>query len=81
MSPILLIAGASVRAAAWSAARAGYLPVAADRFGDADLSSLAQATRLDSYPDGPVALHRGPRESSRVGRLHGSAARATGQFR
>lgn len=46
------IVGASVRAAAQSAAKAGYEVVAADLFADADLRSVATATRIDDYPAG-----------------------------
>jgi predicted ATP-grasp superfamily ATP-dependent carboligase len=48
----LAIVGASVRAAAFSALRAGYEVVAADLFADADLRAHCNATRIDSgYPD------------------------------
>ncbi len=40
--PRLLITGASTRAAAWSAIRAGFFPVCADRFGDEDLRQIAE---------------------------------------
>ncbi|HET6422836.1 MAG TPA: ATP-grasp domain-containing protein, partial [Planctomycetaceae bacterium] len=40
--PRLLITGASTRAAAWSALRAGFLPVCADRFADEDLWQVAE---------------------------------------
>lgn len=40
--PRLLITGASTRAAAWSAIRAGFFPVCADRFGDEDLRQVAE---------------------------------------
>jgi predicted ATP-grasp superfamily ATP-dependent carboligase len=52
----LLIVGFSARAAAWSAARAGYSPLAVDRFGDADLVSLCPARTDPSYPAGLIAL-------------------------
>lgn len=50
----VLILGASVRAAAFSARRAGLAPIAADLFGDRDLRAIAPAHRLaaDSYPEG-----------------------------
>jgi predicted ATP-grasp superfamily ATP-dependent carboligase len=52
MSPHLLILGASVRAAAWSAVQAGYSVAAADLFADRDLEELCGAThRVDRYPD------------------------------
>jgi predicted ATP-grasp superfamily ATP-dependent carboligase len=47
----LAIVGASVRAAAFSALRAGYEVVAADLFADADLQRACPATRLKRYPD------------------------------
>jgi predicted ATP-grasp superfamily ATP-dependent carboligase len=48
----LAIVGASVRAAAFSALRAGYDVVAADLFADADLRAHCDATRIASgYPD------------------------------
>lgn len=45
------IVGASTRAAAFSALRAGYEVVAADLFADADLTRACDATRVDGYPD------------------------------
>lgn len=48
----IAIVGASVRAAAQSALRAGYSPVAADLFADADLYEVCPATRIANYPDG-----------------------------
>lgn len=50
----LAILGASVRAAARSAVRAGYLPVAADLFADEDLRQHCPATRIQNYPAGLV---------------------------
>jgi predicted ATP-grasp superfamily ATP-dependent carboligase len=50
--PLLAIVGASGRAAAASAMRAGFQVAAADLFADADLSWIAAATRVKSYPDG-----------------------------
>lgn len=48
----LAIVGASVRAAAFSALRAGFEVVAADLFADADLRAHCDATRIKSgYPD------------------------------
>lgn len=44
--PRLLITGASTRAAAWSALRAGFFPVCADRFGDEDLQQAAEVHDL-----------------------------------
>jgi len=55
--PRLLILGASTRAAAWSAWRAGYQPVCVDLFLDLDLRAVAEVHPLDSYPDGfPAAV-------------------------
>ena len=48
----LAIVGASVRAAAMSALRAGLAPVAVDLFADADLRALCPAERVTSYPRG-----------------------------
>ncbi len=50
----LAIVGASARAAAFSAIRAGYDVVAADLFADADLQHAANATRIKRYPDGLI---------------------------
>lgn len=51
----LLILGASARAAARSARRCGYRPLAADLFCDADLTALCPWTRrITEYPDGLV---------------------------
>ena len=48
----LAIVGASARAAAFSALRAGYEVAAADLFADADLQAHCEATRIESgYPD------------------------------
>ena len=52
VSSPLAIVGASARSAAASAARAGFRPLAADLFADADLRQIATATRVSSYPDG-----------------------------
>src|SRR4051794_30449688 len=59
----LLIAGASVRAAAASALRAGYAPWCVDLFGDADLERACpvRVVPLKRYPDALVAaLAEGP---------------------
>jgi predicted ATP-grasp superfamily ATP-dependent carboligase len=50
----LAIVGASTRSAAASAARAGFQPLAADLFADADLRRIAMATRISPYPEGFV---------------------------
>lgn len=51
--PDLVIAGASTRAAAMSALRAGFRSIAFDRFGDVDLRRLcgAMAIRAEDYPE------------------------------
>jgi predicted ATP-grasp superfamily ATP-dependent carboligase len=48
----LAIVGASARAAAFSALRAGYEVVAADLFADADLRRACRVGRIDHYPEG-----------------------------
>lgn len=48
----LAIVGASVRAAAQSALRAGYEVVGADLFADADLDGVCPITKIDDYPHG-----------------------------
>lgn len=50
MSSTLVIVGASTRAAAQSALRAGYVPLCFDRFADADLARVARVTRVCPYP-------------------------------
>lgn len=47
----LAIVGASVRAAAQSALRAGFAVVAADLFADADLDGSCPITKIDDYPE------------------------------
>jgi predicted ATP-grasp superfamily ATP-dependent carboligase len=46
----IAIVGASVRAAAASAVRAGFQVTAADLFADDDLRTVAQATKIGQYP-------------------------------
>ncbi|MBI1337880.1 MAG: ATP-grasp domain-containing protein [Phycisphaera sp.] len=60
--PPLVILGASARAAAASAVRAGYAPYCMDLFTDRDLRAMAPAVRCPSgqYPHGFVALLNGP---------------------
>jgi len=53
--PSLLIVGASARAAAFSAMRAGFDPVCLDLYADADLAAVARVGRIEPYPDGIVA--------------------------
>jgi predicted ATP-grasp superfamily ATP-dependent carboligase len=50
MGDSLLIVGVSARAAAWSARRAGFTPLAVDRFLDTDLRAVAHAVRARPYP-------------------------------
>ncbi len=52
MCHTLSIVGASARAAAQSAVRAGFAVVAADLFADLDLVQVAQANRTTRYPHG-----------------------------
>ncbi|SFJ61224.1 ATP-grasp domain-containing protein [Planctomicrobium piriforme] len=51
----LLIVGASARAAAFSAIRAGFRPLCLDLYADADLRAHASFHILNSYPDGILA--------------------------
>jgi predicted ATP-grasp superfamily ATP-dependent carboligase len=54
----LLILGASARAAVWSAARAGFEPLAVDLFADRDLRTLTSDCRRvepGDYPEGLLA--------------------------
>ncbi len=54
----LLILGASTRAAAMSALRAGFTPHCVDLFADRDLRAIAPVSKVDrlAYPDGLEAL-------------------------
>ncbi len=54
MNQPIAIVGASARAAAASALRAGFQPVTADLFADADLRAIATTTRISPYPEGIV---------------------------
>jgi uncharacterized protein len=56
----LIIVGASTRAAAYSARRAGFHPWCVDLFADRDLASIAPVHRLGraDYPHGLIALVR-----------------------
>jgi predicted ATP-grasp superfamily ATP-dependent carboligase len=56
--PSIAIVGASARAAAASAVRAGFQPITADLFADADLRAIATATRISPYPEGLVDWFR-----------------------
>ena len=51
----LLIVGASVRAAAQSARRAGWKVSAVDLFADVDLQAIAPTWQASDYPDGLIA--------------------------
>jgi uncharacterized protein len=51
-----MIFGASTRAAAQSAVRAGLRPVCADHFADEDLREIADVLPLAEYPDGLVEV-------------------------
>ena len=54
----LLILGASARAAAFSALRAGFSPTAADLFADSDLAAVAPCRRVarPEYPEGLLGI-------------------------
>jgi predicted ATP-grasp superfamily ATP-dependent carboligase len=48
----LILIGASTRAAAWSAYRAGFSPYSIDLFADVDTAELGPAVRITDYPAG-----------------------------
>ncbi len=50
MDRLLLVVGASARAAAGSVLRAGWQPLAVDLFADADLQAMCPAVRVARYP-------------------------------
>ncbi len=52
VQPELTIVGSSARAAAYSAARSGFLVHAGDLFADADLCRVADVTQVVDYPAG-----------------------------
>jgi predicted ATP-grasp superfamily ATP-dependent carboligase len=52
--PSIGFVGASARSAAASAVRAGFQPLTADLFADADLQRFATTTRIAPYPDALV---------------------------
>lgn len=56
--PRLVILGASVRAAAQSAVRAGLRPVGADLFADEDVRAVADVRRVVHYPADLLAVSR-----------------------
>ena len=60
MTPIIIV-GASTRAAAWSALRAGYRPYCVDLFADTDLLAVAEVRRcpIQDYPNDLVRLTEG----------------------
>lgn len=61
--PDLIVIGASARAAAFSAARAGYAPWWIDQFGDSDLRGAFPGRRVPArnYPDGiPELIAQAP---------------------
>lgn len=58
LSPRVLLLGASTRAAAYSARRAGLQPVCADLFADADLRQIAEVLPVVDYPRGLIAAER-----------------------
>ena len=60
MNKNILIFGASTRAAAQSARRAGLVPWTADLFADLDLSQIAITTKIEHYPHDflELAKHR-----------------------
>ncbi|HVC99408.1 MAG TPA: ATP-grasp domain-containing protein [Pirellulales bacterium] len=58
MRETLLILGASARAAAQSARRAGFAPVCGDLFADIDLRECAQATSVADFPSELEAVAR-----------------------
>lgn len=49
---LLLVLGASTRAAAFSALRAGWQAICGDLFADADLAACCRVTAVDNYPSG-----------------------------
>ncbi|MGD9724208.1 MAG: ATP-grasp domain-containing protein [Pirellulales bacterium] len=60
MPDTLTIIGASARAAAWSAWRAGYEVRAGDLFADLDLADRCHARAVADYPRGLAEIVRGP---------------------
>lgn len=55
----LIVVGASVRAAAFSALQGGFTPYAIDCFADRDLAAVCTAVRIKDYPRGLVGALRG----------------------
>jgi predicted ATP-grasp superfamily ATP-dependent carboligase len=61
-SPQLLIVGSSARAAAWSARRANFSPLAIDQFADTDLAECGPAIRVgDLRNESEAAAREAPR--------------------
>ena len=61
MTQRLIIIGASARAAAFSAIRAGFEPYAIDCYADRDLAAVCPAVKIDRYPrDFELALAAAP---------------------
>ncbi len=54
--PRLLLVGASTRAAACSARRAGFRPICCDLFADADTQAIAETRQVHDYPRGVLSL-------------------------
>ncbi len=60
VSQTVTIVGASARAAAASAVRAGFAVRAGDLFADVDLGRICQSTRVERYPAGLREVVGGP---------------------
>jgi predicted ATP-grasp superfamily ATP-dependent carboligase len=58
MDRLLLVVGASARAAAGSVLRAGWQPLTVDLFADADLQAMCRAVRVAHYPAEVAAAAR-----------------------
>ena len=54
LAPKVLIVGASARAAAFSAIRAGLQPICLDQFADIDLQRVANVRAIEDYPQGLI---------------------------
>ncbi len=57
----VILIGASARAAAWSACRAGFLPIAIDQFADADLQTIANVLPWSTWTAPDASLDGLPR--------------------
>jgi len=51
LEPDVLLIGVSTRAAAFSARRAGFMPLCIDQFSDADLEAVASTLRAPAFPE------------------------------